>query len=175
MMSFYKTDRITTLPHLLNKKKLEIYTTYFHNLLLTKNKIRLESLKDKELQKMIFYYKILSKEEKRSLFRKYRSYKEKNKIFTSWELQKFFNQDYIEKEKNRYEQRIDNYHYKIYELKYKNVKIKLNKTKINKEVKKEVIVNNIENKNHSKKSKLFRTISTENRKFNSIDFKKYSI
>ena len=32
-MSFYKTDRITTLPHLLNKKKLEIYTTYFHNLL----------------------------------------------------------------------------------------------------------------------------------------------
>ena len=101
MMSFYKTDRITTLPHLLNKKKLEIYTTYFHNLLITKNKIRLESLKDKELQKMIFYYKILSKEEKRSLFRKYRSYKEKNKIFTSWELQKFFNQDYIEKEKNR--------------------------------------------------------------------------
>ena len=64
-MSLYKTDRITTLPHLMNTNKNKIYNDYFNNLLIAKNRISEKRLKDKELQDMIFRYNFLSKEEKK--------------------------------------------------------------------------------------------------------------
>ena len=127
-MSLYKTDRITTLPHLMNTNKNKIYNDYFNNLLIAKNRISEKRLKDKELQDMIFRYNFLSKEEKSYISRKNKEYQEDNKVLTKWELQKFFNQDYIDKEQNRYEQRIDNFHYKLFTLENRNVKIKVKLT-----------------------------------------------
>ena len=127
-MSLYKTDRITTLPHLMNTNKSKIYNDYFNNLLIAKNRISEKRLKDKELQYMIFRYNFLSKEEKSYISRKNKEYQEDNKVLTKWELQKFFNQDYIDKKQNRYEQRIDNFHYKLFTLENRNVKIKVKLT-----------------------------------------------
>ena len=127
-MSLYKTDRITTLPHLMNTNKNKIYNDYFNNLLIAKNRISEKRLKDKELQDMIFRYNFLSKEEKSYISRKNKEYQKDNKVLTKWELQKFFNQDYIDKEQNRYEQRIDNFHYKLFTLENRNVKIKVKLT-----------------------------------------------
>ena len=128
IVSLYKTDRITTLPHLMNTNKNKLYNDYFNNLLIAKNRISEKRLKDKELQDMIFRYNFLSKEEKSYISRKNKEYQKDNKVLTKWELQKFFNQDYIDKEQNRYEQRIDNFHYKLFTLENRNVKIKVKLT-----------------------------------------------
>lgn len=128
-----KTDRITTLNHLMNKNKLETYNKYFDNVLLAKNTVSRLGNKDQNLQDQIFRKNRLTKEERKTLNNtENKKYQEYTKVLTKWELQKFFNQDYLDKEYNRYEQIVDNFKSKIFtiEKKYKKVVISKKRIKI---------------------------------------------
>ncbi len=128
-----KTDRITTLNNLMNKNKLDTYNHYFDNVLLAKNTVSRLGNKDQNLQDQIFRKNRLTKEEKNTLNNtENKKYQELTKVLTKWELQKFFNQDYLDKEYNRYEQIVDNFKSKIFtiEKKYKKVVISKKRIKI---------------------------------------------
>lgn len=126
-----KTDRITTLNHLMNKNKLDTYNHYFDNVLLAKNTVSRLGNKDQNLQDQIFRKNRLTKEEKNTLNNtENKKYQEYTKVLTKWELQKFFNQDYLDKEYNRYEQIVDNFKSKIFTIEKKYKKVVIGKKRI---------------------------------------------
>ena len=93
-----KSDRISILP-ITNKNKLISLSKYFDKILFTKNQISKQLNKDKAFQNLLFS----NKKEDSKLLLAYCN-KLNYPILSAWELQKFVNADFIDKEKNRIEQ-----------------------------------------------------------------------
>ena len=97
-MLVVKSDRISILP-ITNKNKLISLSKYFDKILFTKNQISKQLNKDKAFQNLLFS----NKKEDSKLLLAYCN-KLNYPILSAWELQKFVNADFIDKEKNRIEQ-----------------------------------------------------------------------
>ncbi len=97
-MLVVKSDRISILP-ITNKNKLISLNNYFDKILITKNLISKQLNKDKAFQNLLFS----NKKEDSKLLLAYCN-KLNYPILSAWELQKFVNADFIDKEKNRIEQ-----------------------------------------------------------------------
>ncbi len=97
-MLVIKSDKISILPTT-NKNKINSLSKYFDKILFTKNQISKQLNKDETFQNLLFSNK---KEDSKLLL----SYCNKLNypILSAWELQKFVNSDFIDKEKNRIEQ-----------------------------------------------------------------------
>ena len=93
-----KSDRISILPTT-NKNKINSLSKYFDKILITKNLISKQLNKDKAFQNLLFS----NKKEDSKLLLAYCN-KLNYPILSAWELQKFVNSDFIDKEKNRIEQ-----------------------------------------------------------------------
>ena len=97
-MLVIKSDRISILPTT-NKNKINSLSKYFDKILITKNLISKQLNKDKAFQNLLFS----NKKEDSKLLLAYCN-KLNYPILSAWELQKFVNSDFIDKEKNRIEQ-----------------------------------------------------------------------
>ena len=100
-MLVVKSNRITSLP-IINKLKYQKLFSYLDQVLLTKNLISNQASKDSTFQNLLFDYLISDSSLSKSLNSYYSNFN--FPLFTQWELQKFFNSDYIDKDKNRIEQ-----------------------------------------------------------------------
>ena len=85
-----KSNRITILP-ITNKNKLISLNNYFDKVLIAKNQISIQLNKDKIFQNLLF-----SKNKEDSKLCLAYCNKLNYPIFSSWELQKFVNSDYID-------------------------------------------------------------------------------
>ena len=115
-MLVVKSDRISILP-ITNKNKLISLNNYFDKILITKNLISKQLNKDKAFQNLLFS----NKKEDSKLLLAYCN-KLNYPILSAWELQKFVNADFIDKEKNRIEQFFVQYFQYINNNIYLNVK-----------------------------------------------------
>ena len=96
-----KSDRISILP-ITNKNKLISLSKYFDKILITKNLISKQLNKDKAFQNLLFS----NKKEDSKLLLAYCN-KLNYPILSAWELQKFVNADFIDKEK-KYKKELTN-------------------------------------------------------------------
>ncbi len=113
-MLVVKSNRITSLP-VINKLKYQKLFSYLDQVLLTKNLISNQASKDSTFQNLLFDYLISDSSLSKSLNSYYSNFN--FPLFTQWELQKFFNSDYIDKDKNRIEQFFKQYKSKIFVFK----------------------------------------------------------
>ena len=113
-MLVVKSNRITSLP-IINKLKYQKLFSYLDQVLLTKNLISNQASKDSTFQNLLFDYLISDSSLSKSLNSYYSNFN--FPLFTQWELQKFFNSDYIDKDKNRIEQFFKQYKSKIFVFK----------------------------------------------------------
>ena len=136
-MNIIKSNRITSLPIININKYIKLFF-YLDSVLLTKNLISKQFNKDKVLQNLLFNSIISDKSLSKSL-NSYYSLSINNQklfdypLFTQWELQKFVNSDFIDKEKNRIEQFFKNWkpRFQIYRNKRReNSNTKLSKLMI---------------------------------------------
>ncbi len=120
-----KSNRITSLPIININKYIKLFF-YLDSVLLTKNLISKQFNKDKVLQNLLFNSIIYDKSLSKSLNSYYSLSINNQKVFdyplfTQWELQKFFNSDLLDKEKNRIEQFFKQYKSKIFIFKQDNL------------------------------------------------------
>ena len=113
-MLVVKSNRITSLP-VINKLKYQKLFSYLEQVLLTKNLISNQASKDSTFQNLLFDYLISDSSLSKSLNSYYSNFN--FPLFTQWELQKFFNSDYMDKDKNRIEQFFKQYKSKIFVFK----------------------------------------------------------
>ena len=92
-MNIIKSNRITSLPIININKYIKLFF-YLDSVLLTKNLIRNQASKDSTFQNLLFDYLIYDSSLSKSLNSYYSNFN--FPLFTQWELQKFFNSDYMD-------------------------------------------------------------------------------